>query len=398
MRIIKAGATSQSVYVCILDSASTTGGRKTGIVYNSAGLTAYYTLNGGSATAITLATLAAANSSYSSGGFKEVDATNQPGIYRLDLPNAALASGPSVVVSLKGASGMVQVDLDIQLVAVDLQDATSFGLSRLDAAVTSRMATYTQPTGFLAATFPATVASTTNITSAAGIAVSSIGNNVITAASINAAALNGKGDWNTTTPPTVGAIATAVWQDTTAGDFTVASSIGKSLYTTGNAPGAASGLALVGSNMGTATSVTGSVGSVTGAVGSVTGAVGSVTGNVGGNVVGSVASVTGNVGGNVVGSVASVTAGVTVTTNNDKTGYALTSAEENAIADALLGRNVSGGSSAGRTVKQALHVLRNKTSISGGTLTVYDTDDTTSSFTATVTTTAGDPISQIDPA
>jgi hypothetical protein len=55
-----------------------------------------------------------------------------------------------------------------------------------------------------------------------------------------------------------------------------------------------------------------------GSVSSVTGAVGSVTG--------AVASVTGNVGGNVVGSVASVTAGVTVTTNNDKTGYSLTQA------------------------------------------------------------------------
>lgn len=41
------------------------------------------------------------------------------------------------------------------------------------------------------------------------------------------------------------------------------------------------------------------------------------------SVSGAVASVTGNVGGNVVGSVASVTAGVTVTTNNDKTGYSL---------------------------------------------------------------------------
>lgn len=46
--------------------------------------------------------------------------------------------------------------------------------------------------------------------------------------------------------------------------------------------------------------------------------VSSVTGDVGGNVVGSVASVTGAVG--------SVTSGVTVTTNNDKTGYSLASA------------------------------------------------------------------------
>lgn len=67
-------------------------------------------------------------------------------------------------------------------------------------------------------------------------------------------------------------------------------------------------------------------------------------------------------------------------------------------ADALLGRNISGGSSAGRTVKQALHLLRNKTSVATGTLTVYDTDDTTSSWTASVSTTAGDPISAVDPA
>ena len=67
-------------------------------------------------------------------------------------------------------------------------------------------------------------------------------------------------------------------------------------------------------------------------------------------------------------------------------------------ADALLGRNVSGGSSAGRTVKQALHFLRNKWVVAAGTLTVYDTDDSTSSWTATVTGTAGaDPITGNDP-
>jgi uncharacterized protein YjbJ (UPF0337 family) len=93
------------------------------------------------------------------------------------------------------------------------------------------------------------------------------------------------------------------------------------------------------------------IASVTGAVGSVTGAVGSVTGNVGGNVtgsvgsvVGAVGSVTGNVGGNVngnvVGSVASVTAGVTVTTNNDKTGYSLSQSFPANFAS--LGINASG--------------------------------------------------------
>ncbi len=44
---------------------------------------------------------------------------------------------------------------------------TGLTASNLDATITSRMATYTQPTGFLAATFPTTVASPTNITTVA---------------------------------------------------------------------------------------------------------------------------------------------------------------------------------------------------------------------------------------
>jgi hypothetical protein len=44
------------------------------------------------------------------------------------------------------------------------------------------MATYTQPTGFLAATFPTTVASTTNITSASGVALSAGGVTAVKAA------------------------------------------------------------------------------------------------------------------------------------------------------------------------------------------------------------------------
>ena len=77
-----------------------------------------------------------------------------------------------------------------------------------------------------------------------------------------------------------------VWQDTTAGDFTVASSIGKSLFTSGAVPGASGGLFIAGSNAATTVNFTGNL----------SGSVGSVTGNVGGNVVGSAASVTGSVG------------------------------------------------------------------------------------------------------
>ena len=131
-RLITKGATDQTIYVEVLDSTSTTGGRKTGLAYNTSSLTAYYVRNGGSATAITLATLAAANSAHSDGGFKEVDATNMPGIYRLDLPDAAVASGAdSVVVTIKGATGMAQVSAEIQLVAVNPQDAVRGGMTAL---------------------------------------------------------------------------------------------------------------------------------------------------------------------------------------------------------------------------------------------------------------------------
>lgn len=71
----------------------------------------------------------------------------------------------------------------------------------------------------------------------------------------------------------------------------------------------------------------------------------------------------------------------------------------NAIADAILGRNLEGGSSSGRLVKEALYPLRNRVAVSGGTMTVYGVDDATSKWTATVTTTEGaNPITAIDPA
>lgn len=131
-RNIQAGATSQSVYLDILDSTSSTGGRLTGLAYNTASLTAYYVRSGGSATAITLATLSTPSSAYSSGGFKEVDATNMPGIYRLDLPNTAIATGAvSVVIMLKGAANMVPVSMCIPLTAFNDQDAVRGGLTAL---------------------------------------------------------------------------------------------------------------------------------------------------------------------------------------------------------------------------------------------------------------------------
>lgn len=67
------------------------------------------------------------------------------------------------------------------------------------------------------------------------------------------------------------------------------------------------------------------------------------------------------------------------------------------IADTILGRNVGGGSNAGRLVKEALYALRNKSEIIGTTLSVYDASDALS-WTATVASSASaDPVTGIDP-
>lgn len=229
-RKILAGTTSVAEPVFIRDTTSTTGGGLSGLVFNTASLVAEYRRQGQSSwTAITLVTMTLGT--WVSGGF--IADGSLSGAYEIGIPNAAVASGARwVQVRLRGAANMLPILLFYELDAVDYQNATTFGLTNLDAAISSR------------STFAA------------------------------------------------------------------------------------------GQNVGVATSVSG--------------AVGSVTGNVGGNVVGSVGSVTGLTASNLDatvssrstyagGAVASVTAGVTVATNNDKAGYALTSGERTSITAAIWG-------------------------------------------------------------
>lgn len=136
---LKKGTTSKSVVIKIHDITKGDGSGLTGLVFNSSGLTAYYLREGGSPTAITLATLAAINSAFSSGGFKEADATNMPGVYRLDIPDAALATGAKwVAFTVRGAANSAQCDFEIHLSETDDDDAAAGGMTRLDAAITSR--------------------------------------------------------------------------------------------------------------------------------------------------------------------------------------------------------------------------------------------------------------------
>src|SRR5678815_1034372 len=112
---VKPGTTSLTVYLLIQDSSVTTGAGLTGLVFNSGSLVASYVRPLAARSAITLATQTTTGA-YSSGGFVEVDATNMPGIYRFDVPDAAIASGVrSVVIMLKGATNMVPLPIEIDL-------------------------------------------------------------------------------------------------------------------------------------------------------------------------------------------------------------------------------------------------------------------------------------------
>lgn len=116
---IPAGTTSLRLFIRLGSSAVTTGAGLTGLVYNTAGLTCYYIRQGAAPVAVTLATLASVSAAFSSGGFIEADATNMPGLYRFDLPNAALASGAeSVTFHFKGAANLRPFTLTIQLTPV----------------------------------------------------------------------------------------------------------------------------------------------------------------------------------------------------------------------------------------------------------------------------------------
>jgi hypothetical protein len=185
--------------------------------------------------------------------------------------------------SINGVSDVAQTGDSFARIGAAGASLTALGdtrIANLDAAVSSRMATYTQPTGFLAATFPSgTVANTTNITAGTIATVTTLTNlpsipaNWLTAAGIAASALNGKGDWllsSSYTAPTnltAAQIATGVWQDTTAGDFTTAASVGKSLMNgvalgtgltingyTGNTPQTGDGFARLGAPAGASVS------------------------------------------------------------------------------------------------------------------------------------------------
>jgi len=93
---IAPGSTSQSIELYL---------GVTGLTFATSNLAAYYVRNQAAPVAITLVTQTATGA-WSSGGFAEISSSLVPGVYRLDVPNAAFAAGASdVTIVVRGASG-----------------------------------------------------------------------------------------------------------------------------------------------------------------------------------------------------------------------------------------------------------------------------------------------------
>lgn len=319
---VLAGTTSHSVNICIYDSSSTVGAGLSGLVFNTSGLVASYTFTGANATrtAVTLATLAAINSAFSSGGFKEIDATNMKGGYRLDIPNAALAaaSGQTVTFELHGATNMAPCWFEIELTATNNQDGVRGGMTALPNAAAAAAGGLiilgsNNTAAITVGALTTGAVSLTTLTASGAVAFQS------TFAVTTSTAL---GALSCTTLTASGAVALQSTVGIT-GAVTLSSTLGVG-STTLNALTVTNATTLSGAvSLGSTFAVTGATTFAAVNTGNIT-----TTGNwaVSGTVTLTGAVTANNAGNAITGVTASVTGSVTVGTNNDKAGYGLTAA------------------------------------------------------------------------
>ena len=104
---IAPGSTSQSIELYL---------GATGLTASTSGLAASFNRTRSLAVPITLVAVSLMNDGWVSGGFKEVNASTMPGVYRLDLPDAAVDVGADdVTVVVRGASGTNGAVMTIKL-------------------------------------------------------------------------------------------------------------------------------------------------------------------------------------------------------------------------------------------------------------------------------------------
>ena len=372
MDLVLKGSTSRGVLLRIIDS--TDGTPETAVVFNTAGIDLWYRREGAAVVAIVEVTLAALTTAWASGGFLAMS----HGYYRLDAPDAAFATGANFVDFGGTVTGMVVIggrvrltDFNLETATVTLASATHTGaviptvttLTNLPAitanwltaagiaadAITDAkvaadvtIASVSGAVGSVTGAVGSVTGAVGSVTGAVGSVTGNVGGSVasVAAAGLTAASFAADAITAAKVAADVGVeIATAVWAELAA-SHVVSGSFGQRLgvIRAGTAQaGAATTITLdagasavtdfyknvfvfvtAGTGVGQSRTIT----AYNGTTKVATVAAWATTPDVTSVFVllpfGAVAEV-----GSVTGAVGSVTAGVTVTTNNDKTGYAI---------------------------------------------------------------------------
>lgn len=150
-RQIEKGSTDISLYFFIVDSAD--GSPETGVTITDLDLQ-YVRFGAAPSAKVDATALAATDSAHADNKAIEVDGTDQPGLYRVDWPDAAFATGvDGVILTVKG-TGFHPAHMEIQLVDYDPTDSVRLGLTALPASgtaatpanVATELGTYDGPT------------------------------------------------------------------------------------------------------------------------------------------------------------------------------------------------------------------------------------------------------------
>jgi hypothetical protein len=167
MPFIPPDSNDRTVYFRLVqDSTGTVGEPKTGLVFDSAGASAYYTRPLAAAAPISLVTQTVTGA-HTDGGFVEVSAANAPGVYRLDLPDDVAAVGVDFALVTLSFTGVISETMEIPLVSSKAQVAGAIWDEAASSHVTN--GTFGSALGFqVISTGVAQDGDTTTITLAAG--------------------------------------------------------------------------------------------------------------------------------------------------------------------------------------------------------------------------------------
>jgi hypothetical protein len=208
----------------------------TGISYNSTGLTAYYIRQNSGPVAIGL-TNNTPSGSWISGGFSEISPSLTPGLYRLDLPDAVSVFGvDNVNIVVKGAVGTNGAYVNCQIMPIltnsSIASTVWSNASRtITGGIADTVTTITNRSGFAITNISEVQSGLSTVTinqigASIGQSISNVGLTSTVTGRIDATVSSRLASASYTTPPTEASIASTVWTYTNR----TLSSIGLSAY------------------------------------------------------------------------------------------------------------------------------------------------------------------------